>query len=97
MNMIILNRQLTDPPAVHLARLIHQSLEADGYFASQYPFPVFWNPHHVVLKPVFGMGSRGISGHSQIMPDLPPLRQPRADFVPGCHSSPGLKAWGFLA
>ena len=50
----------------------------------------------MILKSVFCMGSFGVSGHSQIMPDFPPLRQPelasfREPFIPR------LKAWGLLA
>jgi hypothetical protein len=34
----------------------------------------------------------------QIMSEFAPLRQvPPAEASKGCHSSPGLKAWGFLA
>jgi hypothetical protein len=44
------------------------------------------------------MGSFGVSGHSQIMPDFPPLRQPelasfRVPFIP--RLKPGVY-WHFL-
>jgi hypothetical protein len=39
-----------------------------------------------------------IFGHDQIMSEFAPLRQVPPGFASkGCHSSPGLKAWGFLA
>jgi hypothetical protein len=31
------------------------------------------------------------------MPEKTSAQPARAGFAPGCHSSPGLKAWGFLA
>src|SRR4030043_2352257 len=38
------------------------------------------------------------TSHSQIMSQFAPLRQvPPGSASKGCHSSPGLKAWGFLA
>jgi len=49
----------------------------------------------MILESVFSMRTRCISGHSQIMPDSPPLRH-KAGYAPGYHSSPGLKARGFL-
>jgi hypothetical protein len=52
----------------------------------------------MILQPVLCMMSSGISGHSQIMPDLPPLRQPelasfRVPFIP--RLKPGVY-WLFL-
>jgi hypothetical protein len=39
-----------------------------------------------------------IFGHDQIMSEITPLRQVSPGYASkGCHSSPGLKAWGFLA
>jgi hypothetical protein len=75
MNMILLNAHLTDPPPVYSTGFVHKSLEADGYFPSQDPFPIFRYPYQMILKPMFGMRSCLVSGHSQIMPDFPPLRQ----------------------
>ena len=44
------------------------------------------------------MGPSLIFGHSQIKSEFAPLRQVPPGFAPkGRHSSPGLKAWGFLA
>jgi hypothetical protein len=93
MKVIILNRDFTNPPVVHATRIIEKPFEADGNFASQHSLPILRYPNQVILQPMLGVRSRGVSDHSQIMPDLPPLRQLRS----GCHSSPGLKAWGFLA
>ena len=86
MNMITLNTHLADPPAIHFTRFILEVLEADGYFALQCPFPIFGYPYQMVLKPMFRMKPCGISSHSQIMPDLPPLRQPElASFWDAIH------------
>jgi hypothetical protein len=59
---------------------------------------IFWNPDQMILKSMLCMGSSGVSGHSQIMPDLPPLRQPelasfRVPFIP--RLKPGVY-WLFL-
>jgi hypothetical protein len=44
------------------------------------------------------MGPSLIFGHDQIMPEIAPLRQvPPGSASKGGHSSPSLKAWGFLA
>jgi hypothetical protein len=52
----------------------------------------------VVLQAVFRMGSGAVFSHSQIMPEIAPLRQVSPGSAPkGGHSSPGLKTWGFLA
>ena len=96
MEVVFLNRYLTDPPLIHPARFVLEFFKADDYFASKNSFPIFRNPHQVVLKPMLGMSTLAVSSHSQIMPDFPPLRQLRWLRF-GCHSSPGLKAWGFLA
>ena len=57
---------------------------------------IFRYPHQVVLQTVFRMGPRLVSSHSQIMSQFAPLRQvPPGSASKGCHSSPGLKAWGF--
>jgi len=38
-------------------------------------FAVIRYPYQMILKPMFGMHFCMASGHSQIMPDFPPLRQ----------------------
>jgi hypothetical protein len=85
--MIRLNAHLADPPPVHPTRFIHQAFEPAGYFALDHASPISWDPDQMVLQPVLGMRPSGISGHSPIMPDLPPLRQPelasfRVPFIP---------------
>jgi len=55
-------------------------------------------PYQMVLQTVFRMGPSLIFGHSQIIPEIAPLRQvPPSSVSKGGHSSPGLKACGFLA
>jgi hypothetical protein len=98
MNMITLYAHLADPPPIHFARFVHEPFEPDGYFALDHASPIFWNPYYMILKSMLCMGSSGVSGHSQIMPDLPPLRQPelasfRVPFIP--RLKPGVY-WPFL-
>jgi len=96
--MVLLDTQLTDPPSVHPTCFVQQPFQAGGYFASQYAPTIFRYPYQVVLQAVFRMGSGAIFSHSQIMPEIAPLRQvPPGSASKGGHSSPGLKAWGFLA
>ena len=98
MYVVLLDTQLTDPPLIHPACFVQQLSQADDHFASQYTPTIFRYPHQVVLQAVFRMGPSLISGHSQIMSEFAPLRQVPPGFASkGCHSSPGLKAWGFLA
>jgi hypothetical protein len=98
MDMVLSDTQRTNPPPIHPACLVQQSPQADGYFTSQYPPTIFRYPHQVVLQAVFRMGPGLISGHGQIMPEIAPLRQVSPGYASkGGHSSPGLKAWGFLA
>jgi hypothetical protein len=75
MNVIFLNAHLADPPPVHPTGLVQKSSETDGYFASQDSFPIFRYPYQMILKPMLRVGPCYISGHNQIMPDWPPLRQ----------------------
>jgi hypothetical protein len=96
MNVIFLNAHLADPPPVHSTGLVQKLSEPDGYFASQDSFSIFRYPYQMILKPMLRVGPSCISSHNQIMPDWPPLRQLNW-LRSGCHSSPGLKAWGFLA
>jgi len=97
-HMVHLDTQFTDPPSVHPTRLVQQPFQAGGYFASQYAPTIFRYPHQVVLQAVSRMGSGAIFSHSQIMPETTPLCQvPPGSAPKGSHSSPGLKAWGFLA
>jgi hypothetical protein len=98
MNMVRLNAHLADPPPVHPTRLIQQAFEPDGYFALDYASPIFGDPYQMILQLVLCMRPPGVSGHSQIMPDLPPLCQPelasfRVPFIP--RLKPGVY-WRFL-
>jgi hypothetical protein len=96
--MVLLDTQLTDPPSVHPTCIVQQPFQAGGYFTSQYAPTIFRYPYQVVLQAVFRMRPGAIFNHSQIMPETPPLRQVSPGSAPkGGHSSPGLKAWGFLA
>jgi hypothetical protein len=91
MNMIFLNAYLTNPPAVYSTGFVEKLAEAAGYFASQNPFPILWDPYQMILKSMLGMSPRSIPGHRQIMPDWPPLRQLklapfRVPFIPRLKS-----------
>jgi hypothetical protein len=97
MEMIVLDAYLADPPPVHLAGLVQQPFQTDGYFALQHALPELGNPYQMILESMLCMSPTPVSGHSQIMPERTSAPPARAGCAPGCHSSPGLKAWGFLA
>jgi hypothetical protein len=90
--MVRLDAHLADLPSIQLARFMHQLSQPYGYLASEHPLTVFRYPYQVHLYPVLCMCARPISGHGQIMPDIPPLRQLRRlrsgrPFIPELESS----------
>lgn len=98
MHMVLLDTDFMDPPSVQFASFIQKSLQADRYFAPQNAFSVLGNPYQMVLQSVLGMSAGPVfAGHDQIMPEIPPLRHRKRGVAPGGHSSPSLKARGFLA
>jgi hypothetical protein len=98
MHVVLLDTQLTRPPVADPACFIQELFQADNHFTSQYTLTIFRYPHQVLLQAVFRMGPGLVSSHGQIMSEFAPLRQiPPAEASKGCHSSPGLKAWGFLS
>jgi len=88
MEVLILNIHFANPPLVHATDIIEKFLEVNGNFSLQHTLPIFGNPYQMKLKPMFRMRSACVSGHNQIMPDLPSLRQ-LCWLRFGCHSSPG--------
>jgi hypothetical protein len=93
--MVISDTQLTDPPPIHSTCFVQQPFQADGYFAPQYAPAIFRYPYQVVLQTVFRMGASAVFSHSQIMPEITPLRQVSPGYAPkGGHSSPGLTLLG---
>ena len=80
-HMVFLDTYLAYPPTVHPASIIQKPFQTIGYFASEYPLTILWYPHQMVLQFVPCMCTFPISGHSQIMPQVPSLSQENPGFA----------------